>query len=470
MQVLEGRELGGCRLLRKIGSGGMGEVYLGEQLRMGNRLVAVKIVNPDDHTFSQEIADDLKRRFEREAALLGRLSHPHILPVHDSGVEDGLLFMVMEYVSDGSLADAIRGTSKHPLKLPVSLPFALDLLGQLGEALQYRHDNGVVHRDVKPGNVLVRVRPDGHWNVLLADFGVARDLDTSSQRTQVTGTFAFMAPEQFSGKFSPASDQYALGVLAFLLLSGRTPFDGDLAALTRAHMFDPPPSLSALNRSLPVALEAVVHRALAKDPKDRWPSVATFTQSLKAAAAGDAQATQPVAGDAGAAYRSTAALPSAHPAAVSARTQRASDRGPWRVLITAVAALLLFASVVGAVAFVQHQQEGTGAEPTQTPGPHTTVGPPVTTVPGGLAPCTAAQPLEVTADATCLPRPADGVAQTLILNSPAPICDTSGINWTQLDNTNHHCNGQTSVQVTAPTSAGTSLACLEDFTLSSADG
>src|SRR5690349_3428198 len=209
MRIQDGQELGGCRLLRKIGAGGMGEVYLAEQLRMGNRLVAVKIVNPDDHTFSQDVAEDLTRRFEREAALLGRLAHPNILPVHDSGVQDGLLYMVMEYVPDGSMADAIRGTAKHPLKLPTSLPFALDLLGQLGDALQYVHDNGVVHRDVKPGNVLVKVQPNGRWRILLADFGVARGLDASSQRTQVTGTFAFMSPEQFSGKFGPASDQYA---------------------------------------------------------------------------------------------------------------------------------------------------------------------------------------------------------------------------------------------------------------------
>src|SRR5215470_10622856 len=404
MQVLEGRELGGCRLLRKIGSGGMGEVYLGEQLRMGNRLVAVKVVNPDDHTFSQEVADDLKRRFEREAALLGRLSHPNILPVHDSGVEDGLLFMVMEYVPDGSLADAIRGTSKHPLKLPVALPFALDLLTQLGDALQYTHDNGVVHRDVKPGNVLVRVRPDGRWNVLLADFGVARDLDTSSQRTQVTGTFAFMAPEQFSGKFSPASDQYALGVLAFLLLGGRTPFDGDLAALTRAHMFDPPPSLCALNHTVPVELEAVIHRALAKEPKDRWPSVAAFTQALKAAAAGEAQATRPVVEGDGAASRSTAALDLSALRAASATIRRSCvDHSPWRILLTAVAALLLLASVVGAVAFVQHQQEGPSAQATPTPTLSSTATPSVTVAPGGLALCSTA--LQVGDNASCIPPP-----------------------------------------------------------------
>src|SRR5262249_15421273 len=214
----------------------------------------------------------------------------------------------------------------------------------------------------------------------LADFGVARGLDSSSQRTQVTGTFAFMAPEQFSGKFSPASDQYALGVLAFLLLGGRTPFDGDLAALTRAHMFDPPPSLCALNRTVPVELEVVINRALAKDPAARWPSVVAFIQALKAAAAGEAQATRPAVED-GRANRSTAALHPASVPAASATTNRApAKRGSWRILVTAFAALLLLASVVGAVSFVQHQQEGTGAPATQTPRPRTTFGPPATFV------------------------------------------------------------------------------------------
>jgi serine/threonine-protein kinase len=203
MAIVEGRELGGCRLLRKIGAGGMGDVYLAEQLRVGNRLVAVKIVNPDDHTFDREVAEDLKRRFEREAALLGQLPHPNILPVYDSGVQDGLLYLVMEYVPDGSLADAIRGTASHPLKLPAALPFTLEVISQLGAALQSVHDHGVVHRDVKPGNVLVRVGADGQWKVLLADFGVARNLDTASQRTQVTGTFPSWRPNSSAARSRP---------------------------------------------------------------------------------------------------------------------------------------------------------------------------------------------------------------------------------------------------------------------------
>src|SRR5262249_14839792 len=299
----------------------------------------------------------------------------------------------------------------------------------------------------------------------LADFGVARGLDSSSQRTQVTGTFAFMAPEQFSGKFSPASDQYALGVLAFLLLGGRTPFDGDLAALTRAHMFDPPPSLCALNRTVPVELEAVINRALAKGPADRWPSVLAFTQALKAAAAGEAQATRPVA-EGSAANRSTAALNPSALRAASAKTNRAvANRGPWRILVTAFAALLLLASVVGAVAFVQHQQEGAGAQATHTPRPRATIGPPGTSAPGRLPVCTAL--LQVSDNASCIPAPPVPHGQS-ILDSPAPLCDASGTSWSENTDTVHTCNGTTSV--TLKDTSQTTLACEVDFGLVSPDG
>ena len=357
MPHLEGREVGGCKLIRKIGAGGMGDVYLAEQIRVGNRTVAVKVVSPDDLTFHPEAATDIARRFEREAAILGNLSHPNILPVHDSGIQDGMLYLVMQYAPDGSLADALRGTGTHPLTLPLPLPFALDLVSQVADALYYTHQHGIVHRDVKPGNVLIRVEPDGHWHVLLADFGVARSVEIDSQRTQVTGTFIYMAPEQFSAKFSPASDQYALAVMTFQLLAGRPPFDGDLATLTRAHMYEAPPSLHAINPAVPAAVDAVIARALAKDPQDRYPTVADFAGALRAAAGLEdepteagavagvsrgpraATATVPIAGD------STDPLPPAAAVVESptsvARARRRSS--PWRVVVTVLIGVALVA-------------------------------------------------------------------------------------------------------------------------------
>ncbi len=465
MSLVEGYEIGGCRVLRKIGAGGMGEVYLAEQLRLGGRQVAVKIVNPEDHSFDTEIADDLKRRFEREAALLGRLSHPNILPVYDSGVQDGMLYLVMEYVSDGSMADAIRGTAKHPLKLPASIPFTINVISQIGDALQFVHDHGVVHRDVKPGNVLVRVQPDGSWKVLLADFGVARDLDTSSARTQVTGTFAFMAPEQFSGSFSAASDQYALGVLTFLLLGGRTPFEGDLAALTKAHMFDTPPSLHKLNLVVPVEIEAVVARAMAKDPAERWPSVSAFVNALQAAANGDTMATRPVTGASYKGDRSTARMPASVGAA-----SRGQDRGHMRLLITALTAVLLVAAAGGGTVLIRQQQDQQNAQATQTAQAALTatagVTPTATQI-ASLPQCAPGTTLGETQDATCVPPPPVS-AGTPLLNATAPTCDASGVAWTVNTNTTKACNGQASTTLTATST--TSLACIEDFNLASGDG
>ena len=286
MLNLEGRELGGCKLIRKIGEGGMGEVYLAEQIRVGNRQVAIKVVRPADLTASGGVRGDVERRFKREAALLGQFSHPNILPIYDSGVEDGYLYIVMPYAQEGSLSDAIRGRFGRRLELPLELPAAADLIGQVASALQYTHDHDVVHRDVKPGNILIRIEPDGHWRMLLADFGVARGAETTTQQTLVTGTFAYMAPEQFSGKFSPASDQYALAIVAYQLLAGRPPFEGDVAELTREHLYETPPSLRSLNPAVTPAVEAVILRALAKDPAQRYPSVRQFADAFRAAATG----------------------------------------------------------------------------------------------------------------------------------------------------------------------------------------
>jgi serine/threonine-protein kinase len=295
MLGIDRSELGGCRLIRKIGAGAMGEVYLAEQMALGNRLVAVKVVHAEHDVTLQHSAgrsggggggEEVEWHFIREAQLLGRLTHPNILPVYHSGVEDLYLFLVMEYVPGGSLADAVKGKGAHRLDLPASLSFVVDIVAQVADALQYTHDHQVIHADVKPSNVLVKSEPDGRWHVLLADFGVARTTDSVALREEVAGTAAYMAPEQFYGHLSPACDQYALGVMAYQLLVGRLPFSGGLLELVQAHAHEDPPALRSLNPAVPPAVEAVIMHALAKQPEDRHRSVAAFAQALRTAAMG----------------------------------------------------------------------------------------------------------------------------------------------------------------------------------------
>lgn len=360
MADLSGRELGGCRLLHPIGIGGMGEVYLAEQIRLGNRRVAVKVVRLDNEALAPERAEDLTRRFTAEAALLGSFSHPNILPVHDAGIEDGLLYLVMEYVPGGSLADAIRPGPAQKLPLPVEAPVAANLIGQVAAALQYTHDRGVVHRDVKPGNILVRQTPDGKWQLLLADFGVARAMADAGNRTQVTGTFAYMAPEQFSGTFSPASDQYALGVVAYQLLAGRPPFEGNLATVTQAHLNVAPPSLRVINPAISPAVDAVILRALAKKPAERYASVVAFAQALREAAQQPAPAPTKANG-AGAKSAASAAWPAP---GQPARAER--QPGLARAWIVVLAAIVLFVGAVGGTGLLRSQADQARAQATQT--------------------------------------------------------------------------------------------------------
>jgi tetratricopeptide (TPR) repeat protein len=258
-------------VLEKIGAGGMGEVYLAHDTRL-DRPVALKVLT------SSEAAGEIRLRLHREAQAAARLNHPGIAAIHDVLDEGDRCYIVMEYVEGRSLETVSQGG--------LSVEQAVHVAAQLADALAYAHDRGVVHRDVKPANV--RLRPDGSAKLL--DLGIARvttEIDRDANHTPTTGTLhgtpAYMAPELLSGSPADArTDIYSLGALLFELLAGRPPFPAaDFLALAVAVTRGPTPSVRALNPSVPADLDAIVTRALARAPADRFQTAASFAATLR---------------------------------------------------------------------------------------------------------------------------------------------------------------------------------------------
>ncbi|MFI5235147.1 MAG: protein kinase [Gemmatimonadales bacterium] len=264
---------GQYRLEREIGSGGMATVYLAEDLKH-RRKVAVKVLRPD-------LAASLgAERFLREIQVAARLQHPHILPLHDSGEADGFLYYVMPYVEGESL----RGRLGHGGELPIH--DVVRVIGEVADALAYAHGRGVVHRDIKPDNVMLSGR-----HALVMDFGVAKAVSEATGRQAITtvgvalGTPAYMAPEQAAAEenIDHRADIYALGVTAYELLTGRPPFTGMSAQqVLAAHVTQAPEPLTSRRAACPPALAAVVMRCLEKRPADRWQSAEEITRQLDA--------------------------------------------------------------------------------------------------------------------------------------------------------------------------------------------
>ncbi len=287
MAGLEGKILGDCKIIKRLGEGGMGQVYLATQVRIG-REVAVKVLRPPRPANDDGPAPlaDAPERFKQEALAVAKLEHPNILPVHDFGVsESGLMYLVMPFMPDGSLLDAIRpGSSKRRFYLPMDPAAAAPLIFQAASALQYAHDHNVIHRDVKPENFLIRQERDGTIQLLLADFGLAKLYNPSSgSATLAVGTADYVAPEQIEGHPLPASDQYALAVMTYELLLGRLPFTGGVGEVALKHLRTPPPAPRSINPKFPVAIEEVIMRALSKRAADRWPSVLEYARAYNVA-------------------------------------------------------------------------------------------------------------------------------------------------------------------------------------------
>ncbi len=270
--------LGRYKIVRRIGRGGMGDVWLCEDPRL-SRLVAVKTL-PVHNQQDQEFA----LRFEREAQAAAALHHPHILPVHDYGRQllpngNMITYIVMPYIGGGSLAQRIVFYEQKRLLMPAQE--ALDFLLQAAEAIDYAHDQQIIHRDIKPGNMLLR---DENW-LLLADFGIARILTTEDRLTATGpgfGTPEYMAPEQAQGQAELVSDNYSLAVIAYQMFTGRLPFEADTSyAITIQHLTQPPPAPRQLNPALSLAFEEALLQGLTKQPTERPASARAFVATLQ---------------------------------------------------------------------------------------------------------------------------------------------------------------------------------------------
>lgn len=259
-----------------IGQGGMSSVYLGYDPR-SQREVAIKIL-PPYYMHSTKF----RERFEREALMIALLEHPAIVPVYDMGEEDGQPYIVMRYMSGGSLGDKLK-------KGPILLRDCMEMYLRLAPALDTAHARGVIHRDVKPDNLLF----DKYDNVFLSDFGLARLRETigfaNISDGSVMGTPAYMSPEQIQGdrEIDGRSDIYSMGIVLYQMLCGSVPFSGTTAAsIMMMHLTNPVPLISEQNKTLPTAIQTVLDIAMAKDPDDRYQSAGDFAKALQAVTTG----------------------------------------------------------------------------------------------------------------------------------------------------------------------------------------
>ena len=264
-----GQQLGNYRLTHLLGRGGFSDVYLGEHVYLKTQ-AAIKVLR------TQLASDDLKD-FLHEARIIAHLKHPHIVRVLEFGVEedDSQIFLVMDYAPNGTLRQ------QHPKGTRLEMSCIIQYVRQVADALQYAHDQRLIHRDVKPENMLLGQNNE----VLLSDFGVATVFQNSLSfdKQEIVGTLGYIAPEQLRGRPRRASDQYALGIVVYEWLTGERPFQGSPSEIIGQHMLTPPPPLHLKAPSIPPSIEEVVLQALEKDPSKRFSCVQAFASALEQA-------------------------------------------------------------------------------------------------------------------------------------------------------------------------------------------
>src|SRR5215467_424450 len=277
MLTLEGMQLGNYDVVRRIRVGGMGAVYEGRQRSAFGRRVAIKVI------LGNYAADrEMRRRFAIEARTIAELHHPHILPLIEFGDEQGILYLVMPFIEGGTLTGYLRRS------LPDFQDVATILL-QLLDAVEYAHEEGLIHRDIKSSNVLLEARRSGPPYAYLADFGLVRYSDQADLKQagkpipldQIPGTPHYMAPEQARGIVTTATDIYALGVLLFQMLVGELPYDDpDDVNVVKMHLYAPIPSPCERDASIPSGLGEVVRKAMAKQAEGRFGNIAEMRRAF----------------------------------------------------------------------------------------------------------------------------------------------------------------------------------------------
>lgn len=398
MTLGTGDVFAGYTIERLLGSGGMGEVYLAQHPRLPRR-EALKILRQDistDETFQQ--------RFIREADSIAALEHPNIVTVHDRGEMDGRLWIATQFVNGTDAANLLR--ERYPSGIPVDEAAAITTA--VADALDHAHDRGLLHRDVKPANILL-TEPDrdGNRRTYLADFGIARPLDDPAGLTATNftlGTFAYAAPEQLMGKaIDGRADQYALAATAYHLLTGTTLFpDSNQIAVISQHLTQPPPAPSATRRQL-APFDAAFGRALSKDPADRFPCCRDFARAMTAASA-----------QSGASSLPTDPTQEAPVSGTQPAFSSVSRRSP-KLIATALAAALLAAATVGAVIWRPW-----------TPSPESTLPSPTSTSPPAAAQPTATSSAPVVSNPPPPPATSEPPPPPTTTTPPSPQYPPAG--------------------------------------------